>query len=74
MKITDIKGQRIHLGKTSITVKGDDGKTVGVVTNCLIFSNQPPRMTLMVHEKFHLPPKRDEKNRSGRRGFLLPLG
>lgn len=43
MKITEVNGKTVKIAKTSITVKNDDGKTCGVVTNCKVFQNMPPR-------------------------------
>lgn len=34
MKIEELNGQLAKIGKTSITVKGEDGKTKGVITQC----------------------------------------
>lgn len=31
MEITKINGEEIKIGKTSITIKGDNGKTIGVI-------------------------------------------
>lgn len=42
MIITDIHGENIKIGKSSITVKGDNGKTKGIVTNCKAFSAMSP--------------------------------
>lgn len=42
MIITDINGEIIKIGKSSITVKGDNGKTKGIVTNCRTFSAMSP--------------------------------
>lgn len=43
MVITDIHGDYIKVGKSSITVKDNNGKTKGVVTNCITFSVMAPR-------------------------------
>ena len=42
MIITDINGENIKIGKTSITVKDDNGKIKGVITNCKAFSAMSP--------------------------------
>lgn len=34
MKITELNGQFAKVSKSSITVKGNDGKTIGVITHC----------------------------------------
>lgn len=34
MKITELNGQHAKISKSSITVKGNDGKTIGVITHC----------------------------------------
>ncbi len=34
MKINELNGQLAKIGKTSITVKDDNGKTKGVITQC----------------------------------------
>lgn len=34
MKITELNGQLAKVSKSSITVKGNDGKTIGVITRC----------------------------------------
>lgn len=39
MEITKINGEEIKIGKTSITVKGDNSKTIGVIRNCTIINN-----------------------------------
>ena len=48
MKITEINGNVISIGKTSITVKRDDGKTGGIVKNCI------PFQTMTARDKFAL--------------------
>ena len=48
MKITEINGNVISIGKTSITVKRDDGKTCGIVKNCI------PFQTMTARDKFAL--------------------
>ena len=48
MKITEIDGCIISIGKTSITVKRDDGKTCGIVKNCIQFQ------TMTARDKFAL--------------------
>lgn len=42
MIITDINGENVKIGKSSITVKDNNGKTKGVVTNCKAFSAMSP--------------------------------
>lgn len=42
MIITDIHGENIKIGKSSITVKDSNGKTKGVITNCKAFSAMSP--------------------------------
>ena len=34
MKVNELNGQLAKIGKTSITVKDDNGKTIGVITRC----------------------------------------
>ena len=51
MNITDIHGNCIKVGKTSITVKGDSEKTKGVVTNCKAFSAMSPADKFLLHKK-----------------------
>lgn len=46
MEITKINGEEIKIGKTSITVKGDNGKTKGVIKNCNVINNLLPPRTL----------------------------
>ena len=48
MKITEINGNVISIGKTSITVKREDGKTDGIVKNCI------PFQTMTARDKFAL--------------------
>lgn len=43
MKITDISGQRVKIGKTSITVKDANDKTRGIVNCVTVFKNAAPR-------------------------------
>lgn len=50
MKITDIHGDKIVIGKTSITVKDDSGKTRGIVTNCRAFEALQPRDKFAFHK------------------------
>ena len=40
MNILDIAGKTVKIGKTSITVKDEYGKTAGVVTNCKKYKDQ----------------------------------
>lgn len=46
MEITKINGEEIKIGKTSITVKGDNSKTIGVIRNCTVINNLLPPRTL----------------------------
>lgn len=46
MEITKINGEEIKIGKTSITIKGDNGKTKGVIKNCTVINNLLPPRTL----------------------------
>lgn len=46
MEITKINGEEIKIGKTSITVKGDNSKTKGVIKNCNVINNLLPPRTL----------------------------
>lgn len=46
MKITDINGREIKLGKTSITVKREDGKTCGVVRDVTFILGNAPRVLM----------------------------
>jgi hypothetical protein len=46
MEITKINGEEIKIGKTSITVKSDNGKTKGVIKNCTVINNLLPPRTL----------------------------
>lgn len=46
MEITKINGEEIKIGKTSITVKDDNGKTKGVIKNCNVINNLLPPRTL----------------------------
>lgn len=52
MEITKINGEEIKIGKTSITVKGDNSKTIGVIRNCTIISNSlAPRILFEISRK-----------------------
>lgn len=52
MKITKINGEEIKIGKTSITIKGDNGKTIGVIRNCTIVNNSlAPRILFEISHK-----------------------
>ena len=46
MEITKINGEEIKIGKTSITVKSDNGKTKGDIKNCTVINNLLPPRTL----------------------------
>lgn len=53
MEITKINGEEIKIGKTSITVRGDNGKTKGVVRNCIVINNSlAPRILFDISHKF----------------------
>jgi hypothetical protein len=53
MEITKINGEEIKIGKTSITVKGDNSKTIGVIRNCTIINNSlAPRILFEISRKF----------------------
>ena len=52
MEITKINGEEIKIGKTSITVKGDNSKTIGVIRNCTIINNSlTPRILFEISRK-----------------------
>lgn len=52
MEITKINGEEIKIGKTSITIKGDNGKTIGVIRNCTIINNSlAPRILFEISRK-----------------------
>lgn len=52
MEITKINGEEIKIGKTSITIKGDNGKTIGVIRNCTIVNNSlAPRILFEISHK-----------------------
>lgn len=52
MEITKINGEEIKIGKTSITVKGDNSKTIGVIRNCTIINNSlAPRILFEISRK-----------------------
>ncbi len=52
MEITKINGEEIKIGKTSITVKGDNSKTIGVIRNCTIINNLlAPRILFQISRK-----------------------
>nr|DAV64544.1 MAG TPA: hypothetical protein [Caudoviricetes sp.] len=53
MEITKINGEEIKIGKTSITVKGDNSKTIGVIRSCTIINNSlAPRILFEISRKF----------------------
>lgn len=53
MEITKINGEEIKIGKTSITVRGDNGKTKGVIRNCIVINNSlPPRILFDISRIF----------------------
>ena len=53
MEITKINGEEIKIGKTSITVRGDNGKTKGVIRNCIVINNSlAPRILFDISHKF----------------------
>lgn len=52
MEITKINVEEIKIGKTSITIKGDNGKTIGVIRNCTIVNNSlAPRILFEISHK-----------------------
>ncbi len=52
MEITKINGEEIKIGKTSITIKGDNSKTIGVIRNCTIINNLlAPRILFEISRK-----------------------
>jgi hypothetical protein len=52
MEITKINGEEIKIGKTSITIKGDNGKTIGVIRSCTIINNSlAPRILFEISRK-----------------------
>lgn len=52
MEITKINGEEIKIGKTSITIKGDNGKTIGVISNCTIVNNSlAPKILFEISHK-----------------------
>lgn len=52
MEITKINGEEIKIGKTSITIKGDNGKTIRVIRNCTIVNNSlAPRILFEISHK-----------------------
>lgn len=52
MEITKINGEEIKIGKTSITVKGDNSKTIGVIRSCTIINNSlAPRILFEASRK-----------------------
>lgn len=52
MEITKINGEEIKIGKTSITIKGDNSKTIGVIRNCTIINNSlAPRILFEISHK-----------------------
>lgn len=52
MEITKINGEEIKIGKTSITIKGDNDKTIGVIRSCTIINNSlAPRILFEISRK-----------------------
>lgn len=52
MEITKINGEEIKIGKTSIIVKGDNSKTIGVIRSCTIINNSlAPRILFEISRK-----------------------
>lgn len=52
MEITKINGEEIKIGKTSITIKGDNGKTIGVIRSYTIINNSlAPRILFEISRK-----------------------
>ena len=54
MNIVDIHGDFIKIGKTPITVKGENGRTNGIVKNCTTFFAMTPRDKKKLHD-FQIP-------------------
>ena len=48
MKMQDLENQKIRIGKTSITVIGDNGKTAGIVRNIKTWEVTSPRDTFPI--------------------------
>ena len=48
MKMQDLENQKIRIGKTSITVIGDNGKTAGIVRNIKTRAVMTPRDTFPI--------------------------
>nr|DAG72207.1 MAG TPA: hypothetical protein [Caudoviricetes sp.] len=42
MKIQELENKKVKIGKTSVTVKGDNGKTCGIVREIFTFKNLQP--------------------------------
>lgn len=51
MNIADIRNEHIKVGKTSITVRDESGKTKGIVKNCKAFSTMSPADKFLLHKK-----------------------
>ena len=51
MKIQELENRKIKIGKTSITVVGDDGKTAGVVRNVKTWATMQPRDTFPIRKQ-----------------------
>ena len=52
MEVIKINGEEIKIGKTSITVKGDNSTTIGVIRNCTIINNSlAPRILFEISRK-----------------------
>lgn len=52
MELQKINGEEIKIGKTSITIKGDNSKTIGVIRNCTIINNSiAPRILFEISRK-----------------------
>lgn len=51
MEIKDLNGRNIRISKNSITCKGDNGKTCGVVRNTTLFGDLQPNKRLNYFRK-----------------------
>lgn len=51
MKMQDLENQKIKIGKTSVTVIGDNGKTAGIVRNVKTWATMQPRDTFDVWKR-----------------------
>ena len=51
MKIQDLENRKIKIGKTSITVIDDNGKTAGIVRNIKAWATMQPRDTFDIWKR-----------------------